>query len=398
MDNYKDSAATTGDFSISYFCKVNTPELEGHQSLAYDEYIDAHLNRWYARVIKNIEDAEKIEDKKYRYTVAKRDLLGILRDVPSIREQVHYHPEEKENPISAFVFETVSRRLANLLMDLEKRFPRLTEETYSEENIYLKMLDRKPIEPSPHQLTTTWYNKKMQDVLSELVKRNRSDLSVVDEAADLVYGLHLILTEKSAHDEDYRPFLKLLHHLENAFFLWLMEASFMDGHPKRLREANFCREWVQQMIRGLLAGDDEVSPHKRIQQLIEVRLTLSEYEYLFGNNVEWPVSAARQWLLQVDQLANGAGMGTVPGVAEPAEEAMNNKGQKEVNHLINDFVRYFQTTYVHKKDVERVMGIGNRTIRNYLEMSDTTVRKIKIKQNEWFLQEDLRHLLDEFLE
>src|SRR5699024_1211929 len=127
MDSPKEESGTTDidsnrdDTAFKYFITVVTPEPEGRLSTAYGRYIADHLDDWYAGVIRTIEEAVQKGDRQYRYTVAKRDLLAVLQDIPNIRERLQHHPEEKENPISSFVLETASLRLANLLLDLEVR-------------------------------------------------------------------------------------------------------------------------------------------------------------------------------------------------------------------------------------------------------------------------------------
>lgn len=173
------------DSQPALLSEVATPEPEGRTAHAYDKYIEEYLSKWYASVIGPIESSSEAKDRKYRYAVAWGDLQSFLQDIPSIRQHIRYHPEEKENPTSMFVLEVVSLRLANLLLDLQKRYPALNHQICSEADIYLELLDRRPPDPSPHRPTVKWYSQQANRYLHRLTATDVPEGDIISGMTDL---------------------------------------------------------------------------------------------------------------------------------------------------------------------------------------------------------------------
>lgn len=386
----------TSDSYLRLYYDVETPDPEGRRSLTYDEYIANHLRKWHVSAVQSIDEVEGEEDRWYRYKVAKGDLLSILRAIPDLRQYIQHHPEEKENPLSRFVLEVVSLRLANLLMDLEQRYPELTEQFHSEEEIYLRLLDRRPPNPSPHQKAITWFREQSRKYLQELTDDEKDLSELIGQMRTVMQELYERLIVMSADDPDYRSMTDLLNHLENALFLRKMKASFLDRHSERLAEHHFCSEWVQQMISDLITGEDDIPAHERLQQLDRVSAWFDRWlDYPYSGGREVPLSETGRWFLQVEQLADMARHDVLMTSDEGIQYKTTPDSGLTDEEIVNPFVDFFRSKYVHKQDVEAVMGIGNKTLTKYLDMAKNEIEVLTLKQNVWYDQNDLKQFLEE---
>lgn len=376
--------------------EVDTPEPEGRIARAYEKYIAEYLSKWYGSAIESIESRGETEDQKYHYAIVRGDLQNLLLDIPSIRQRIRYHPEEKENPISKFVMEVVSLRLANLLLDLQKRYPAFNSQVYSEADIYLELLDRRPPDPSPHWPTVIWHRQQSNHYLHKLATTEGADEPLISGITDVMDEIDNRLSGMGGETTDFRTLAALFHHLENALFLWKMETSFLERHPERLCEADFCREWVKQMITNLVAGEDDKAIHQRFQQLIGVRSWFDLHLSHHRSGGEYPLSEAGRWVLLVEQLMDSEKLSI--GTSEDEEVSYGAAGNGAAENEISAFVKFFQETYVHKQEVEIAMGINHKTLKKYLDMAEKPIKRLRLKQNVWYHEEDLKRFLEKHTE
>lgn len=372
------SNAENNDTGTSWWYSAVMPEPFDQASLMYGQMIEMMANDLHEQFLQEVEAVDEKVDIRFLYVNYMRSLETILRDVALFQVK-------KEGRLSAFVLQTMERKLVSVAVDAVLRYGfSAPEYDYDVETFYLTAMDRPLPEPSPYYFTSEWF----QHELSCLLRRNAKEEVSEKKITELVFSLAERMQSVEEGTAEWQNLLDLCRHLENGLLLLKMEASFLDKNPDAIAQADVCAEWVgglQDDIMGC-SGEALVDEMQKLDEVFRWLLNILQPLEEFADGV--PLSHACMWMQQLERVWSVERVEAEDGSAVMHNSESSDSGER------GPFAVFFSNHFVHKSEVEQALGVSGRTVETYFEEADMEVRRLKLKANVWFLREDLERFLE----
>jgi len=311
-------------------------------------------------------------DCLYWVTLSLRKWSDYLAEVNSQIEG-----SSRNDDFSQFMLTVLELHLMALVCELSERYAHLPlPDFYTPETIYPGLLDKPEPDINPLKATPAWFENRALKLISEQDTGNSLNRLLVE-------------IQSNKNTENYLPLLRVQFLLENAFFLVLYKASFIEHSPGKLEEPEFTADWISGIRRDCL---EEAEFERLKENIIQLHKTAGLMNKLFGLYQQhvhdgYPSSEAMQFVREIINAETGSLTKLAGGEVKSTEpvSATENISIPYAQHLKNRFM----TT----QEVEGALRIGHRnTLKTFLER--TEFRYVEISsQNKLIYREDV----DEFI-
>jgi hypothetical protein len=371
---------------IAWWMQADFPPPVDQYSLAYRAAVDRGINRMFEDIVQAIGQKQCAADRTFLFTNRMKELEDLLRESQRLCQSGPMSRGIITPGTILFILMDVRQHLLKLMLELGLRYGHLSlAHHYTVARIYPELLNQPPPDAAPFWRSLQWFRHELCRRLKDFARASSQG------EEHLPAGSPALVTAELGREAMAQPgrytvseVQQLLHHTENALFLIISGAAFIKDRPEELADARFCREWVRSTKRGLMKAQADQDMITELEQLnaffdrlgdllkpVLPYFPQHEHSVAFAWSKQWKEAAMR--------------------IDAPAP-AVDNTGGAERNDT--DFVDYFNRRFIHKKDLERALGVGSKTIAGYLEDGDMSIRELKLKSNSWYLREDLEQFLD----
>ncbi|WP_069133528.1 hypothetical protein [Rhodohalobacter halophilus] len=209
------------------------------------------------RTVFSMNRLDRESDRKYQLTLTLRRWYDYLVQCGELKEQ-------REGDQRSFIYTILAKQLSAMVCDLSFRFRDLkTDEGFSDETIELEMENHFPAGSIKPQKTAEYF----RECSIELIRTRELNRNLVTLCEKL-------RMRAQTDEEDRAAYRTILHHLENAFFLMLYRASFVNRDSQKLEDEAYCREWVTAVRTKILTWSSMEDFEDQIKRLVEAESSM----------------------------------------------------------------------------------------------------------------------------
>lgn len=357
-----------------------TPEREppfDRLSSFYEKVVTAEGCWLLTEVVYLQEHTPSEDDLIYRLTLALRKWGDYLRDAAR-----QINRQESGDELRRYVLRALQMQLMALICDLSVRFENLPlPETYTPETIYPGLLDMPVPEQPALSRTPAWFGHSA----NKLILAKDSGERLTRMAERLVKRIEAEPAGSRRHE-----YLQILHHLENAFFLILFKAAYINRDKQKLANADYTREWMIKTRKQCITGKNYEELHENLNRAWETAARMRTLFPRQGHH-NGEASEARMFMYEVESaeekllaatgtasLPVGGGSGKTPRFVQHIQDHFTTKEELKIAFNINspktlkDFLDKARPRYVeitpnivlyYRGDIEKYMNENSKTER-----------------------------------
>jgi hypothetical protein len=167
----------------------------------------------------------------------------------------------------------------------------------------------------------------------------------------------------SEEAEQRRAYARVLRHLENVQWLFRLEPAFITRDFNKLKDFDYCREWVWGLRAEWIGETDMERASQRLDDFLKAHQAVRRGQQVHGltvdSDVGYAISEAEYLLRGLDRISDSS-LGTMPRAASDRTRTPVTGGQGE-GAAISDFVASFRDRYITKEELLEAFQISEST-------------------------------------
>lgn len=330
-----------------HFFRPVFSEPRGKMEWLFRSAVEAEGCLLLSRAATLVNNSKSETDKKYKLTLALRKWHDYLVHCGELTDQ-------RGGKQNSSIYAVLAKQLSAMLCDLSYRFRDLElSEGYSDDTIELEMGELIPGESLKPQKTPAYFT----DRAIEMIRKQELNQPLIKLCETLRKKIQ-------TGEENSAVYRTILNHLENAFFLILYRASFINRDSQKLEDETYCREWVTSVRAGILTRSSLNDFADQIQRVMKAESEMkTAFTDIYPGAVSFGrVSEAVQLIHEVQSVVKGMfSMG----------DGRNMIKDESAPPVKNSFTEFVRNNFITEYDMKNAFEMQDKkTVKEFIDKHD----------------------------